>query len=72
VDGLRAAGRRVDAADFFSAVPPRAVVARRVGALALVSTSAVCGATDSRCSRDIKRDLRRAAALRCTMPYCAA
>src|SRR5579864_2247263 len=56
---------------FFSA-PLRAVLLR-VGALVGVAASAgAAAATDSLCSRDISRDLRRAAAFGCTMPLWAA
>ena len=52
----------------------RDVVARRVGAFvgAVASAAGVVAATDNWCSRVIKRDLRRAAALRWTIPFCAA
>ena len=52
--------------------PVARVEARRVGALAAgAAAGAACGVC-SWCSRDIRRDLRRAAALRWTMPLWAA
>ena len=60
VAGLRAAG--------FAAVAPLAAAPRRVGAF-VSGVAAGGGATERACSRDIKRDLRREAALRCTMPF---
>jgi hypothetical protein len=51
-------------------------VVRRAGAfpeaVAAASAGGALAATSSWCNRDINRDLRREAALRWTMPFCAA
>src|SRR5205807_2625609 len=69
VAGLRAAGFDAAVADLVVAVEPR-----RAGVFALASGSAacVCATFVAWCSRAISRDLRRAAALRWTMPFWAA
>jgi hypothetical protein len=72
---LRAAGFL--AAGFRSAlglldVAPRLAPVEVAFAAGFLSAAAGFSVTDSECNRDISRDLRRAAALRWMMPFCAA